>query len=179
MKQRLANHYYFLTIFDSNFKESLLDVMVKGKRNIVKSQGIYKVTFQSHYSVSDIENVLFEKKYNFILIDLFGIDINNFSTYFRDAGSQNKLFSDFISLIVDTQNNIVDIDFTEADPNIVNFDDLTANYTKFKKHIGGDDKKSVVDEDLSLNDILDKISETGFENLSTYEKGLLNEFSKK
>jgi hypothetical protein len=130
-----------------------LGFISEGPINFIDGEDIFIATFKSILYAKDIENLLNDKNINFIISEmiptLFSMNLGIFN---------DKLF------IHNINENINDCNGVES---LLEFDIL---------------ENEIVDEgreELTLDDILDKISKIGFNKLTEYEKERLSQLSNK
>jgi hypothetical protein len=104
-----------------------------------------------------------------------------FSANIRDKQFQETLFggpienSEFYRNIEDSLNKLNDMDlFNDIEDGMVEDDDDFMSIKDLVKNT----KRREEEEEPALDDILDRISQVGFENLSDREKVLLEKYSK-
>jgi hypothetical protein len=156
----------------------ILEELATSEVSFVSGTGLIIATFMSELNVSDIEKRLNKDEKSYIV---FEMTPGFFSANIRDDKFQDTLFGG-------------KIDNTEFYQNIQDSLDIFKQMDLFKDiedmHEGVEDdymtiidfmKKSHKKEEVEpdLDDILDKISKVGFENLSDKEKVLLEKYSKK
>ena len=156
----------------------ILEELATSEVSFVSGTGLIIATFMSELNVSDIEQRLNKDEKSYIV---FEMTPGFFSANIRDDKFQDTLFGG-------------KIDNTEFYQNIQDSLDIFKQMDLFKDiedmHEGVEDdymtiidfmKKSHKKEEVEpdLDDILDKISKVGFENLSDKEKVLLEKYSKK
>jgi hypothetical protein len=156
----------------------ILEELATSEVSFVSGTGLIIATFMSELNVSDIEQRLNKDEKSYIV---FEMTPGFFSANIRDDKFQNTLFGG-------------KIDNTEFYQNIQDSLDIFKQMDLFKDiedmHEGEEDdfmtiidfmKKSHKKEEVEpdLDEILDKISKVGFENLSDKEKVLLEKYSKK
>ena len=155
----------------------ILEELATSEVSFVSGTGLIIATFMSELNVSDIEKRLNKDEKSYIV---FEMTPGFFSANIRDDKFQNTLFGG-------------KIDNTEFYQNIQDSLDIFKQMDLFKDiedmHEGEEDdfmtiidfmKKSHKKEEVEpdLDEILDKISKVGFENLSDKEKVLLEKYSK-
>ena len=156
----------------------ILEELATSEVSFVSGTGLIIATFMSELNVSDIEKRLNKNEKSYIV---FEMTPGFFSANIRDDKFQDTLFGG-------------KIDNTEFYQNIQDSLDIFKQMDLFKDiedmHEGEEDdymtiidfmKKSHKKEEVEpdLDEILDKISKVGFENLSDKEKVLLEKYSKK
>jgi len=156
----------------------ILEELATSEVSFVSGTGLIIATFMSELNVSDIEKRLNKDEKSYIV---FEMTPGFFSANIRDDKFQDTLFGG-------------KIDNTEFYQNIQDSLDIFKQMDLFKDiedmHEGEEDdymtiidfmKKSHKKEEVEpdLDEILDKISKVGFENLSDKEKVLLEKYSKK
>ena len=156
----------------------ILEELATSEVSFVSGTGLIIATFMSELNVSDIEQRLNKDEKSYIV---FEMTPGFFSANIRDDKFQDTLFGG-------------KIDNTEFYQNIQDSLDIFKQMDLFKDiedmHEGEEDdymtiidfmKKSHKKEEVEpdLDEILDKISKVGFENLSDKEKVLLEKYSKK
>lgn len=156
----------------------ILEELATSEVSFVSGTGLIIATFMSELNVSNIEKRLNKDEKSYIV---FEMTPGFFSANIRDDKFQDTLFGG-------------KIDNTEFYQNIQDSLDIFKQMDLFKDiedmHEGVEDdymtiidfmKKSHKKEEVEpdLDDILDKISKVGFENLSDKEKVLLEKYSKK
>lgn len=156
----------------------ILEELATSEVSFVSGTGLIIATFMSELNVSNIEKRLNKDEKSYIV---FEMTPGFFSANIRDDKFQDTLFGG-------------KIDNTEFYQNIQDSLDIFKQMDLFKDiedmHEGVEDdymtiidfmKKSHKKEEVEpdLDEILDKISKVGFENLSDKEKVLLEKYSKK
>tara|TARA_B100000497_G_scaffold87839_1_gene97963 strand:+ start:2918 stop:3457 length:540 start_codon:yes stop_codon:yes gene_type:complete len=146
--------------------------------SFVSGTGLIIATFMSTWNISEIEDLINGEEKSYIM---FEMTPGFFSANIRDKQFQQTLFggpienSEFYKNIEDTFNKLNDMDiFKDIDDGIVDESDDYMTIMDFMKNT----KKREEEEEPALDDILDRISEVGFENLSDKEKVLLERYSK-
>ena len=139
----------------------------------VSGTGLVIATFMTKSNIVELENRLNEIEKSYIL---FEMTPGFFSANIRDDRFQETLFggpinnSDFFDnldiLSDELFNDINENLYEEGEEEFMSIKDFIRNSKQPKK------------EDLNIDDILDKISEIGFENLTETEKSFLDDYSK-
>ena len=140
----------------------------------VSGTGLVIATFMTKSNIVELENRLNEIEKSYIL---FEMTPGFFSANIRDNRFQETLFggpinnTDFfynLDILSDELFNDINEKFydDEEDTEFMSIKDFIRKGSQPKK------------EDLNVDDILDKISEIGFENLTDMEKSFLDDYSK-
>ena len=156
----------------------ILKELATSEVSFVSGTGLIIATFMSELNVSDIEKRLNKDEKSYIV---FEMTPGFFSANIRDDKFQNTLFggkidnTEFYQNIQDSLDIFKQMDLFKdiEDMHEEEEDDFMAVIDFMKKT----HKREEVEPDL--DDILDKISKVGFENLSDKEKVLLEKYSKK
>jgi len=134
---------FFLIIFgkNKNIKKEL-EFIVDGEINSAENENIFMATFQSTLFAKDIEILLSEFKFKFIVCEVIP------SLFSADLGNLNKTL--FIT------------------PTPKNCNMMYENFEEISNKI---------DNDLSLDELLDLISKKGIDYLTEKQKEKLNHYS--
>jgi len=156
----------------------ILEELATSEVSFVSGTGLIIATFMSELNVSDIEQRLNKDEKSYIV---FEMTPGFFSANIRDDKFQNTLFggkidnTEFYQNIQDSLDIFKQMDLFKdiEDMQEEEEDDFMTVIDFMKKS----HKREEVEPDL--DEILDKISKVGFENLSDKEKVLLEKYSKK
>ncbi len=156
----------------------ILEELATSEVSFVSGTGLIIATFMSELNVSDIEQRLNKDEKSYIV---FEMTPGFFSANIRDDKFQNTLFggkidnTEFYQNIQDSLDIFKQMDLFKdiEDMHEEEEDDFMTVIDFMKKS----HKREEVEPDL--DEILDKISKVGFENLSDKEKVLLEKYSKK
>ena len=156
----------------------ILEELATSEVSFVSGTGLIIATFMSELNVSDIEKRLNKDEKSYIV---FEMTPGFFSANIRDDKFQDTLFggkidnTEFYQNIQDSLDIFKQMDLFKdiEDMHEEEEDDFMTVIDFMKKS----HKREEVEPDL--DDILDKISKVGFENLSDKEKVLLEKYSKK
>jgi len=156
----------------------ILEELATSEVSFVSGTGLIIATFMSELNVSDIEKRLNKDEKSYIV---FEMTPGFFSANIRDDKFQNTLFggkidnTEFYQNIQDSLDIFKQMDLFKdiEDMQEEEEDDFMTVIDFMKKS----HKREEVEPDL--DEILDKISKVGFENLSDKEKVLLEKYSKK
>ena len=156
----------------------ILEELATSEVSFVSGTGLIIATFMSELNVSDIEKRLNKDEKSYIV---FEMTPGFFSANIRDDKFQDTLFggkidnTEFYQNIQDSLDIFKQMDLFKdiEDMHEEEEDDFMTVIDFMKKS----HKREEVEPDL--DEILDKISKVGFENLSDKEKVLLEKYSKK
>lgn len=155
----------------------LLTEISEGEVSYVSGTGLVIMTFMSKWNISEIEDLLNTEEKSYIM---FEMTPGFFSANIRDKQFQDTLFggpienTEFYRNIEDSLKSMMDINIFNSDGDPL-FED-SDKYASFKDLVKN--TKNKMEEEPGLDDLLDKISEVGYINLSEREKGLLEKYSK-
>ena len=162
MKERIMiKSYCLIGMGDiTDLKEDITFVS-EANANYVCGEGLIIATFRSSLHIAEIEEFLNMNERSFIIFEMtpgfFSASINN--KEFQDALFGGKIDNSFL-----TSFKMVD--------------GLREMVESLKEEIGEDfNFNKEIEEDLTLNEILDKINEVGLTNLTLQEKELLEKYS--
>lgn len=162
MKERIMiKPYCLIGMGDiTDLKEDITFVS-EANANYVCGEGLIISTFRSSLHIAEIEEFLNMNERSFIIFEMtpgfFSASINN--KEFQDALFGGKIDNSFL-----TSFKMVD--------------GLREMVESLKEEIGEDfNFNKEIEEDLTLNEILDKINEVGLTNLTLQEKELLEKYS--
>lgn len=173
----MKKYYCLIVIGNIEGIEKTLENLIDGTF-MHKSLGkLFISTFESIHSIWEIEKVLHGDKRSYFLTKMDG---DNFTATVQDFQIQNDLFLDYVTKMTNLNNTeneppkVEFIDSPEIDENIKDFiNTFRENFPK--RH---SKRKKVEVEPPTLDELLDKISSDGYENLSDFEKKCLNNYSK-
>lgn len=155
----------------------VLTELSESEVSYVSGTGLIIATFITSLNIVEIENTLNDKEKSYII---FEMTPGFFSANIRDKQFQETLFggpienSEFYRNIEDSLNKLNDMDlFNDIEDGMVEDDDFMS-----VKDLVKNTKRREEEEEPALDDILDRISQVGFENLSDREKVLLEKYSK-
>lgn len=178
----MKNYYCIIVIGDNKNTHEILSKVINGKFNNLDLNKIFVSTFESDYSIWEIEEILHSNKKSFFLTKMDG---ENFTATIQDAKIQNDLFLDYVQKMISLNNkelNETDFlnfdiigeeppqDFFDHEPN---YDEIKSNLEEIKRNTSKNKNKKT----LSLDELLDKISVVGYDNLSDFEKDTLKMYS--
>lgn len=155
----------------------LLSEISENDVSFVSGTGLVIVTFMSSWNISEIEKFLNENEKSYIV---FEMTPGFFSANIRDDKFQETLFggpienTPFYQNIEDTLSQIKDIDLF----NDIQGEEIEDDYMTIMDFMKNNLKKEE-EKEPELDEVLDKISRVGFENLSEKEKVFLDNYSKK
>ena len=155
----------------------LLTEISESEVSFVSGTGLVIATFMSSWNISEIEKYLNENEKSYIV---FEMTPGFFSANIRDDKFQQTLFggpienTSFFQNIEDTLSQLKDIDLF----NDLQGEEIEDDYMTIMDFMKNTFKKEE-EKEPELDDVLDKISRVGFENLSEKEKVFLDNYSKK
>ena len=155
----------------------LLSEISENDVSFVSGTGLVIVTFMSSWNISEIEKYLNENEKSYIV---FEMTPGFFSANIRDDKFQETLFggpienTSFFQNIEDTLSQLKDIDLF----NNIQGEEIEDDYMTIMDFMKNSFKKEE-EKEPELDEVLDKISRVGFENLSEKEKVFLDNYSKK
>lgn len=155
----------------------LLTEISESEVSFVSGTGLVIATFMSSWNISEIEKYLNENEKSYIV---FEMTPGFFSANIRDEKFQETLFGGpientaFFQNIEDTLSQLKDIDLF----NDIQGEEIEDDYMTIMDFMKNTFKKEE-EKEPELDDVLDKISRVGFENLSEKEKVFLDNYSKK
>ena len=156
----------------------ILEELATSEVSFVSGTGLIIATFMSELNVSDIEKRLNKDEKSYIV---FEMTPGFFSANIRDDKFQDTLFGGKIDNTEFYQNIQDSLDIFKQMDLFKDIEDMTEgvedDYMTIIDFMKKSHKKEEVEPDL--DEILDKISKVGFENLSDEEKVLLEKYSKK
>jgi len=156
----------------------ILEELATSEVSFVSGTGLIIATFMSELNVSDIEKRLNKDEKSYIV---FEMTPGFFSANIRDDKFQDTLFGGKIDNTEFYQNIQDSLDIFKQMDLFKDIEDMQEgeedDYMTIIDFMKKSHKKEEVEPDL--DDILDKISKVGFENLSDKEKVLLEKYSKK
>ena len=144
--------------------------------SFVSGTGLVIATFMSSWNISEIEKYLNENEKSYIV---FEMTPGFFSANIRDDKFQQTLFggpienTSFFQNIEDTLSQLKDIDLF----NDLQGEEIEDDYMTIMDFMKNNLKKEE-EKEPDLDEVLDKISRVGFENLSEKEKVFLDNYSK-
>jgi hypothetical protein len=155
----------------------LLTEISESEVSFVSGTGLVIATFMSSWNISEIEKYLNENEKSYIV---FEMTPGFFSANIRDDKFQETLFggpienTSFFQNIEDTLSQLKDIDLF----NDIQGEEIEDDYMTIMDFMKNNFKKEE-EKEPDLDEVLDKISRVGFENLSEKEKVFLDNYSKK
>ena len=156
----------------------ILEELATSEVSFVSGTGLIIATFMSELNVSDIEKRLNKDEKSYIV---FEMTPGFFSANIRDDKFQDTLFGGKIDNTEFYQNIQDSLDIFKQMDLFKDIEDMQEgvedDYMTIIDFMKKSHKKEEVEPDL--DEILDKISKVGFENLSDKEKVLLEKYSKK
>lgn len=154
----------------------LLTEISESEVSFVSGTGLVIATFMSSWNISEIEKYLNENEKSYIV---FEMTPGFFSANIRDEKFQQTLFggpienTSFFQNIEDTLSQLKDIDLF----NDLQGEEIEDDYMTIMDFMKNNLKKEE-EKEPDLDEVLDKISRVGFENLSEKEKVFLDNYSK-
>lgn len=154
----------------------LLTEISESEVSFVSGTGLVIATFMSSWNISEIEKYLNENEKSYIV---FEMTPGFFSANIRDDKFQETLFggpienTSFFQNIEDTLSQLKDIDLF----NDLQGEEIEDDYMTIMDFMKNNLKKEE-EKEPDLDEVLDKISRVGFENLSEKEKVFLDNYSK-
>jgi hypothetical protein len=154
----------------------LLTEISESEVSFVSGTGLVIATFMSSWNISEIEKYLNENEKSYIV---FEMTPGFFSANIRDDKFQETLFggpienTSFFQNIEDTLSQLKDIDLF----NDIQGEEIEDDYMTIMDFMKNNFKKEE-EKEPDLDEVLDKISRVGFENLSEKEKVFLDNYSK-
>lgn len=154
----------------------LLTEISESEVSFVSGTGLVIATFMSSWNISEIEKYLNENEKSYIV---FEMTPGFFSANIRDEKFQETLFggpienTPFFQNIEDTLSQLKDIDLF----NDLQGEEIEDDYMTIMDFMKNTLKKEE-EKEPELDEVLDKISRVGFENLSEKEKVFLDNYSK-
>ena len=154
----------------------LLTEISESEVSFVSGTGLVIATFMSSWNISEIEKYLNENEKSYIV---FEMTPGFFSANIRDDKFQQTLFggpienTSFFQNIEDTLSQLKDIDLF----NDLQGEEIEDDYMTIMDFMKNNLKKEE-EKEPELDEVLDKISRVGFENLSEKEKVFLDNYSK-
>jgi len=181
----MKKYYCIIVIGDNSNTETILNKVINGKFHNLNLNKIFVSTFESDNSIWEIEEILHKNKKSFFLTKMDG---DNFTATIQDAKIQNDLFMDYVQKMIKFNNDQINIDeHQEFDiplpedlppPDFFNYESETFNIenelNEIKKKFS---KRKPVEVELSLDELLDKISAVGYDKLSDFDKNTLKKYS--
>ena len=155
----------------------LLTEISESEVSFVSGTGLVIATFMSSWNISEIEKYLNENEKSYIV---FEMTPGFFSANIRDDKFQETLFggpienTSFFQNTEDTLSQLKDIDLF----NDIQGEEIEDDYMTIMEFMKNNFKKEE-EKEPDLDEVLDKISRVGFENLSEKEKVFLDNYSKK
>lgn len=179
----MKNYYCIIVLGDNSNTETILRKVINGKFNHLDLAKVFVSTFESDLSLWEIEKTLITHKKSFFLTKM---DTTNFSGIIQDTKIQDSLFLDFIQKITNINNEQIlgEEDHTPPSPDFFEYEnnefDIEKELNEIRKNSLNRFKnkyKKAVEVTLSLDELLDKINEVGYDNLSETEKDTLKKYS--
>lgn len=181
----MKNYYCIIVIGDNKNTHEILSKLINGKFNNLDLNRVFVSTFESDYNIWEIEKTMFEHKKSFFLSKMDG---ENFTATIQDAKIQNDLFLDYVQKMISLNNkelNETDFlnfdiisdeeppqDFFDHEPN---YDEIKSNLEEIKKNVSKYKNKNK--KELTLDELLDKINDVGYDKLTDFEKDTLKMYS--
>lgn len=173
MKNLSIRHYCVVGLGNVSGVTKLLSEISETDVAYVSGSGLVIATFQSAMHLSEIESLLNDEEKSYIL---FEMTPGFYSANIKDKKFQNTLFggpidnSKFHQSIIDSLDQLkgMNIEFKKIEDD--DFEDILSEITK-------DRKVESNEPDPDMDDILDRISEVGYEKLTKKEKDLLEKYS--
>lgn len=184
----MKNYYCLIVIGNVNGVEETISKVIDGKFMHKDLGKLFISTFESEFSIWEIEQILHGDRRSYFLTKMQG---SNFTATVQDMDMQNDLFLDYVNKMVtendkhsdDNDQNIdslklKSIDFEKVKKFMDSFKNEnfeiknTSPYRKYKKK----------DENLeipTLDELLDRINKVGYSKLTKFEKKCLEDYSKK
>lgn len=183
----MKNYYCIIVLGDNSNTETILRKVINGKFNHLNLIKVFVSTFETDLSLWEIEKTLISHKKSFFLTKM---DTTNFSGIIQDSKIHDSLFLDFIEKITNISNqeslNEEEYDQTPPPPDFFEYEsnefDIEKELNEIRKNSLNRFKnkyKKAVEVTLSLDELLDKINEVGYDNLSETEKDTLKKYSEK
>jgi hypothetical protein len=178
----MKNYYCIIVIGDNKNTHEILSKLISGKFNNLDLNKVFVSTFESDYSIWEIEKTLFEHKKSFFLSKMDG---ENFTATIQDPKIQNDLFLDYVQKMISLNNReLNEIDFQNFDiigdepPEELfeyepTHDEIKSELEEIKKNASKHRNK----KELSLDELLDKINDVGYNKLTEFEKDTLKMYS--
>jgi len=169
--------YCFVGLGNIKDLTKLLTEISESEVSFVSGTGLVIATFMSSWNISEIEKYLNENEKSYIV---FEMTPGFFSANIRDDKFQETLFggpienTSFFQNIEDTLSQLKDIDLF----NDLQGEEIEDDYMTIMDFMKNSFKKEE-EKEPDLDEVLDKISRVGFENLSEKEKVFLDNYSKK
>lgn len=184
----MKNYYCLIVIGRVEGIENTISGVIEGTFNHKNLGKLFISTFESNFSIWEIEQILHGDKRSYFLTKMQG---SNFTATIQDEQIQNDLFLDYVTKMVKQNDKINNefIDFNieinpykknDFDEKIKDFLDSIKNNSNPKNPFKNKRKiKNVEVEPPTLDEILDKINRVGYQKLTKFEKECLENYSKK
>ena len=192
----MKNYYCLIVIGNVDGVENTVAKVIEGKFTHKNLGKLFISTFESGFSIWEIENILHGDKRSYFLTKMQGA---NFTATVQDMDIQNELFADYIAKITNNDDIFnIEIKIDPLDENItppnmdfkpMDFDDkikdfienIRTNFHPFNQKLPKKRRKTQIIplEPPTLDEILDKINRVGYNKLTKFEKQCLEEYSKK
>jgi len=162
MESNIIKKYCIIGFGDVSGVTKLLIEISEEEVAYVSGSGLVIATFSSAFSLTEIEQLLKDEEKSYIV---FEMTPGFYSANLKDEAYQNTLFggpmdsSRLYRNIADNASSIVEM--------------------MKNKIVDGDYEVLAEEPDPGMDDILDRISEVGYEKLSVKEKTLLKKYSEK
>tara|TARA_R110000868_G_C10928706_1_gene766199 strand:- start:2046 stop:2534 length:489 start_codon:yes stop_codon:yes gene_type:complete len=156
----MIKSYCIIGLGDISDVTKLLDVISETEVDYLSGSALIIATFTSAFMLTEIEDLLKEENKSYII---FEMTPGFYSAHIKDENLQNKLFggpidnSKLFGELSDTASSII---------GMMN-----------KKVYDAEFIVRTEEPDPDLNDILDRISDVGFKNITDKEKKLLKKYS--
>lgn len=190
----MKKYYCLIVIGNVDGVENTISNVIEGKfmhKNLGK---LFISTFESRFSIWEIEQVLHGDKRSYFLTKMQG---SNFTATVQDMEMQNDLFLDYVTKMVnenDKNINNKEIKNFDSIDNPKQDEEQIRNFLDHLKEIRNSFKNPDFDitnfgkkhrkkkEDIvppTLDELLDKINRVGYQKLTKFEKKCLEDYSKK
>lgn len=176
--------YYCLIVIGNKLDgiEDTLNKVIDGKFMHKKFNDIIFIsTFESEFSIWEIEEILHRDKRSYFLTKMDG---NNFTATVQDINIQNDLFLDYVNKMTafndakieeNDRPKPIDMDRIEE---FIRKQDFLNSIKKDSNHFGSRKKKEKTPVPPTLDELLDKINRVGYKKLTKFEKECLENYSK-
>jgi len=181
------NYYCLITLGENEDVPNILSHLINGKFHHLDLKKVFISTFESNFELGEIENLLIDLKKNFFLNKM---SPTSFTAQIMDAKIDEDLFSDYVQKLINLNNNISqekseNMDDSEyydmrKDENLPPEDFFLKNQNDYEIFLNSlkNFKKRKNEPVPTIDDILDRISEVGLENLTEKEMDYLVKYSK-
>lgn len=172
MDEPFVRKFCVIGLGEAETINQILLELSKSEVTYISGTGLIIATFETEKTIVDIEEKLKDANKSFISFELTP---GFFSANIKSNEIQEKLFGGPIS------NKEIFDEYNKMAENIMNFmsiEDLKNSGIEITAMPINPPNFEDFLEDPSLNDLLDKINDTGMDSLSKYELDLLNKYSK-